>query len=202
MALPIVVAVGLVGAGNASANDDQAVRYAAGLGSAGTAEGVGYRTEVAPDLKTVSASVDSGRFVASPEGGIVLESPTGAAITTIPASFATAGGNTITFATAIAEGGRGITITPQVAKPAADELRTIATVPGSQDSDPIHNGAAAGAGVGAIVGAVLCLPALAAFIIGYLPCAAIGVLTNALFGALIGAVVGAVAPDVIPQVLP
>lgn len=195
--LPVAVAVSLVGAGTAAADTDQHVRYAEGLSSVGE----GFRTTVAPDLRTVSASLDEGRFVLGPEG-VIIESAAGSPIGELPAAFTTAEGNLIDLAAEIAADGRSITVTPELTPAATTELQDIATVPTAQYPDPVQNGAAAGAGIGAIVAAVVCLPAIMAFLVVYLPCLALVGLPNALIGALIGAVVGAAAPDVIPQVLP
>ncbi|APE33133.1 hypothetical protein BOX37_03185 [Nocardia mangyaensis] len=201
--LPVAVAMSLVGAGVSAAESDQQARYAAGLSSVGETDGVGYRSTVAPDLKTVSASLEEGRFVLAPDaGGVIVESATGSPIGEIPASFTTAAGNVIDLATEIAADGRGLTVTPQITPAAATELKDIATVPTAQFPDPVQNGAAAGAGIGALIAAVVCLPSLMAFLIVYVPCVGLVGLPNALVGALIGAVVGAVAPEVIPQVLP
>ncbi|MGW4636642.1 hypothetical protein [Nocardia sp. NPDC004415] len=199
-ALPIAVAVSLVGAGTGSAEVDQQTRYAEGLSSVGVTDGVGYRSTVAPDLKTVSASLDAGRFVAA-EDGVVVESATGARIGEIPGSFRTVGGEVIALATEIAADGRGLTVTPQITPAAATELKDIATSPTAQFPDPVQNAAAVGAGIGAIAAAIVCIPMITTMIL-YLPCVGLVGLPNALVGALIGAVVGVVAPDIIPQVLP
>ncbi|MFD4357878.1 hypothetical protein ACFWPX_35420 [Nocardia sp. NPDC058518] len=197
VALPVAVAVSL--AGVSSAEVDQQAQYAAGLASTGE----GYRTVVAPDLRTVSASVDEGRFVLAPDRDrVIVESATGTPIGEIPTSFTTAGGNAVTLASEIAADGRSLTVTPQPTAAASTELKNIATTPTAQFPDPVQNGAAAGAGVGLIVAAIVCIPAIMAFLIVYLPCLGLVGLPNALVGALIGAVVGAAAPDIIPQVLP
>ncbi|MFC4377259.1 hypothetical protein ACFO5K_24570 [Nocardia halotolerans] len=195
-ALPVAVAVSLVGAGTASADADEQGRYAQGLASTGQ----GYSTAVAPDLRTVSASLEEGRFVLAPQG-VVVESATGSPAEEIPTSFTTAGGNLITLATEIAADGRSLTVTPKPTPAATAELRSIATNPTAQFPDPVQNAAAIGAGIGVIAAAVVCIPAITTMIL-YLPCVGLVGLPNALVGALIGAIVGAVAPEVIPQVLP
>ncbi|MEV0076209.1 hypothetical protein AB0H58_07330 [Nocardia neocaledoniensis] len=200
-ALPLAVAVAFAGTASAEVTADQQARYAAGLASAGQAENIGYRTAVTPDLRTVTASVDDGRFVRAEDGTLTVESATGSPIAQVPTSFGTVGGNTITVATEISADGRTLTATPQVSPAAAAELKTIATNPAAQNSDPVHNAAAIGAGVGLIAAAVVCVPMITTMIL-YLPCVGLIGLPNALVGALIGAAVGAVAPDVIPQVLP
>ncbi|MFD3507426.1 hypothetical protein [Nocardia sp. NPDC058666] len=193
--LPVAVAVSL--AGTAAADVDQQAQFAAGLSSTGE----GFRTTVAPDLKTVSATVDEGRFVLAPDATVVVESATGAPIGHIPTSFSTVGGNTIKLAAEIAADGRSVRVSPQLNTAATTELKAIATAPTAQFPDPVHNAAAIGAGIGAIVAAVVCIPMITTMIL-YLPCVGLVGLPNALIGALIGAVVGLAAPDVIPQVLP
>ncbi len=198
LAVALPVALGLAGAGVCSAEVDQQTRYAAGLSSAGE----GFRTVVAPDLRTVSASVDEGRFLLAPDAGrVVVESATGDPIGEIPTSFTTVSGNVIALATEIAADGRSVTVTPRPTAAAVDELKTIATSPTAQFPDPVQNAAAVGAGIGVIVAAVVCIPMITTMIL-YLPCVGLVGLPNALVGALIGAVVGVAAPDVIPQVLP
>ncbi|MFC4125696.1 hypothetical protein [Nocardia rhizosphaerae] len=199
--LPLAVAVTFAGTASADVTPDQQARYVAGLASTGQTENIGYRTTVAPDLRTVTATVDDGRFVLGEDGTLTVESATGSPVAQVPTSFGTVGGNTITVATDISADGRTVTATPQVSRAAATELKTIATNPAAQNSDPIHNAAAIGAGVGLIAAAVVCVPMITTMIL-YLPCVGLIGLPNALVGALIGAAVGAVAPDVIPQVLP
>ncbi|WP_410874120.1 hypothetical protein [Nocardia sp. A7] len=198
LAVALPVAVGMAGAGVCSAEADQQTQYAAGLSSAGE----GYRTVVAPDLRSVSASVDEGRFLLAPDlGRIVVESATGDPIGEIPTSFTTVSGNVIAVATEIAADGRSMTVTPRPTEEASAELKTIATTPTAQFPDPVQNAAAIGAGVGALIAAVVCIPMITTMIL-YLPCVGLVGLPNALVGALIGAVVGLAAPDIIPQVLP
>ncbi|MFE6919715.1 hypothetical protein ACFVAV_01585 [Nocardia sp. NPDC057663] len=200
-ALPVVVAVAFAGVASAEVDSDQQARFARGLSSVGNAEGIGYSTSVTPDLRTVSATVDDGRFVRGQDGTLMVESATGSPIAQVPTSFGTVGGNTITVATEISRDGRTLTATPQVTQAATAELKTIATNPGAQNSDPVQNAAALGAGVGLAFAAIMCLPGIMAVIV-FFACTGLIGLPNALIGALIGAVVGAVAPEVIPQVLP
>ncbi|MGS2806488.1 hypothetical protein [Nocardia sp. MW-W600-9] len=200
-ALPVAVAVTCAGVASADVDADQQARFVQGLASHGQAEGIGYRTDVTPDMRTVSATVDEGRFVLGQDGTLTVESATGSPIAQVPTSFGTVGGNTITVATEISADGRTLKATPQVSQGAATELKTIATNPTAQNSDPVHNAAAIGAGVGLIAAAVVCVPMITTMIL-YLPCVGLIGLPNALVGALIGAAVGAVAPEVIPQVLP
>ncbi|MGY0503097.1 hypothetical protein ACWZHB_31825 [Nocardia sp. FBN12] len=198
LAVALPVAMGLAGAGVCSAEADQQTQYAAGLSSAGQ----GFRTTVAPDLRTVSASVDEGRFLLAPDvGRVIVESATGDPIGEIPTSFTTVSGNVIAMATEIAADGRSMTVTPRPTAAASEELKSIATSPTAQFPDPVQNAAAVGAGIGVIVAAVVCIPMITTMIL-YLPCVGLVGLPNALVGALIGAVVGVAAPDIIPQVLP
>ncbi|MFD4462770.1 hypothetical protein [Nocardia sp. NPDC058480] len=198
LAVALPLAVGLAGAGVCSAEVDQQTQYAAGLSSAGE----GYRTAVAPDLRTVSASVDEGRFLLAPDSDrVIVESATGDPIGEIPTSFTTVSGNVIALATEIAADGRSMTVTPRPTAGASAELKTIATTPTAQFPDPVQNAAAIGAGIGVIVAAVVCIPMITTMIL-YLPCVGLVGLPNALVGALIGAVVGVAAPHIIPQVLP
>ncbi|GAD84032.1 hypothetical protein FEK33_06615 [Nocardia asteroides NBRC 15531] len=199
--LPVAVAVTFAGAASAEVTADQQAQYVAGLSSVGQAEGIGYHTTVAPDLRTVSATVDDGRFVLAQDGTLTVENAAGSPIAQVPTSFGTVGGNTITVATQISEDGRTLTATPQMTQAAAAEVKTIATNPAAQYSDPVHNAAAIGAGVGLVAAAVVCIPMITTMIL-YLPCVGLVGLPNALVGALIGAAVGAVVPEVIPQVLP
>ncbi|MGW6426436.1 hypothetical protein ACWF82_27500 [Nocardia sp. NPDC055053] len=199
--LPVAVAVTFAGVASAEVDADHQARFAQGLSSVGNAEGIGYSTAVTPDLRTVTATVDDGRFVLGPDGTLTVESATGSPIAQVPTSFGTVGGNTITVATEISADGRTLAATPQVSQSAAPELKTIATNPAAQNSDPIQNAAALGAGVGLMSAAIMCVPAVMAVLV-YAVCAGMIGLPNALIGALIGAAVGAVAPEIIPQVLP
>ncbi|TCJ94221.1 hypothetical protein [Nocardia alba] len=194
--LPIAVAVSV--AGVASAEVDKQTQYAAGLSSAGE----GFRTTVARDLRTVSASVDEGRFLLAPDRGrVVVESATGDPIGEIPTSFTTVKGSVIALTTEIAPDGRSMKVTPRPTAAATDELKNISTTPTAQFPDPVQNAAAIGAGIGALVAAVMCVPMITVVIL-YAGCVGLVGLPNALIGALIGAVVGVAAPHVIPQVLP
>ncbi|MFD6389511.1 hypothetical protein [Nocardia sp. NPDC060259] len=199
--LPVAVAVTFAGVASAEVDADQQARFAQGLSSVGNAEGIGYSTAVTPDLRTVTATVDDGRFVLGPDGTLTVESAAGSPIAQVPTSFGTVGGNTITVATEISADGRTLEATPQVTQAGAAELKTIATNPAAQNSDPVQNAAALGAGVGMVFAAIVCVPAITAVIL-YLPCVGMVGLPNALIGALIGAAVGVAAPQIIPQVLP
>ncbi|MEV0337118.1 hypothetical protein [Nocardia sp. NPDC050717] len=202
-ALPLVVATSLVTAGTAVADVDteRQAQIATGLSSAGTADGVDFRTVVAPDLRSISATVDNGRFVITPDA-VTVVSGTGAVVGQVPLKFTTATGNAVAIASVVSEDGKSLAMAPQLSTDTSAELKNIATDPSAANHDPVQNGAAAGATVGAIAAAILCIPALAAFIIGYVFCAVPGIINMALTGAVIGAVIGLVIPESVPQVLP
>ncbi|MFC4124603.1 hypothetical protein [Nocardia rhizosphaerae] len=202
-ALPLAVATSLVTTGTAVADVDteRQAQIATGLSSNVSAEGVDFRTEVAPDLRTISATVDNGRFVITPDA-VTVVSDSGATVGQVPLKFTTATGNAIAIASVVSEDGKSLAMAPQLSTDTGAELKNIATDPAAGNSDPVQNGAAAGATVGAIAAAILCIPALAAFIIGYVFCAIPGVINMAIVGAVIGAVIGLVIPEAVPQVLP
>ncbi|MFD4462768.1 hypothetical protein [Nocardia sp. NPDC058480] len=204
-ALPLVVAASLFTTGTAAADVTVArqAEIAAGLAGEGVSEGVGYKTSVSPDLRTISATVDNGTFVLSPDSTKVdVVSATGAKVSELPLTMATVGGNNIALASVISEDGRTLQIAPQMSAATTDELKSIATNPEAANHDPVQNGAAAGATIGFLTAAIMCIPALAAFIVGYFVCALGGGLSYALTGAVLGAVIGLVIPESIPQVLP
>jgi len=87
-------------------------------------------------------------------------------------------------------------VAPEAVQPIAD-VGDIATNPNAANHDPLANGAAAGAVVGAAFGVVAC----AVTVVG-LPLIPLCILGPALQGAMVGLIVGAIAPDIIPQVLP
>ncbi|MGV9817755.1 hypothetical protein [Nocardia xishanensis] len=82
-------------------------------------------------------------------------------------------------------------------------LEWIATDPAATNSDPLANGAAAGAVVGATgSGAMSAVSCMAGFLVLAVPCGIIGAINGAVVGALVGLLVGAFAPDLVPQTLP
>ncbi|WP_280339900.1 hypothetical protein [Nocardia neocaledoniensis] len=81
-------------------------------------------------------------------------------------------------------------------------LHEVATDPKATNSDPVVNGALAGAGIGALATLVNCLPSVIVLGVGYPICLLLGVLPHAAVGAVIGGIVGHANPEVIPQVLP
>ncbi|MFE6926187.1 hypothetical protein ACFVAV_34605 [Nocardia sp. NPDC057663] len=82
------------------------------------------------------------------------------------------------------------------------QLQDVATDPKAENSDPVINGALAGAGLGALATLVNCIPSVIVLGVGYPLCLILGTLPHALIGAIIGGYVGHVNPEVIPQVLP
>ncbi|MFJ2835185.1 MULTISPECIES: hypothetical protein [Nocardia] len=202
-ALPLAVATSLVTAGVAAADVDteRQAQIATGLASAGAADGVDFRTTVSPDLRTISASVDNGRFVITPDA-VTVVSATGVTVGEVPLKFNTVDGNAIAIASVVSADGKTVQMAPQLSGDTSTELKDIATNPEAGNHDPVQNGAAAGATIGALAAAIMCVPALAAFIIGYVFCAIPSVISTALTGAVIGAVIGLVIPESVPQVLP
>lgn len=202
-ALPLAVATSLVTAGTAAADVDteRQAQIATGLSSAGAADGVDFTTVVAPDLRSISATVDNGRFVITPDA-VTVVSAAGVTVGQVPLKLNTVDGNAIAVASVVSEDGKTLSMAPQLSADTSTELKDIATDPAAANHDPVQNGAAAGAAIGAIAAAIMCVPALAAFIIGYVFCAIPSVISTALTGAVIGAVIGLVIPESVPQVLP
>ncbi|MGW5311810.1 hypothetical protein ACWEVD_25200 [Nocardia thailandica] len=202
-ALPLAVATSLVTAGTAVADPatERAAQVATGLSSAGAADGVDFRTVVAPDLRSITATLDNGHFVVTPDA-VTVVSATGATVGEVPLKLNTVGGNAIAVASVVSADGRTLQMVPALSSDTGAELKDIATNPEAANHDPVQNGAAAGATIGAIAAAILCVPALAAFIVGYVFCAIPSVISTALTGAVIGAVIGLVIPESVPQVLP
>ncbi|KAA8888195.1 hypothetical protein F3087_14150 [Nocardia colli] len=211
--LPFAVVASLANAGTASATElaDQQARWADSLSAAGAEQGVEYKTTTSADLKSVSTVLNSGKFTLTADSSAVqVESATGAKVTEFPMSMKSAAGNTIALAPQISPDGKTLVVTPQVTTEiagelknvAAGELKPIATNPDAQNHDPVANGLAAGAMTGLGVAAVLCIPAILVFIVGYFACIIASGISYVVFAAVIGAILGAVAPQIIPQVLP
>ncbi|MEV6218775.1 hypothetical protein [Nocardia sp. NPDC051833] len=97
-------------------------------------------------------------------------------------------------------------IDPEVAPVVSDVIETqlheVATNPTAENSDPVVNGALAGAGIGALATLVNCLPSVVLLGVGYPICLILGTIPHAIVGAIIGGVVGHVNPEAVPQVLP
>ncbi|QBS41099.1 hypothetical protein DMB37_14210 [Nocardia sp. CS682] len=212
--LPFAVVASLANAGTASATDyaAQQTRWAESLTATGNEQGVEYKTTTAPDLKSISTELNSGKFTLAADSSTVrVESTTGAQVTEFPMTLKTVAGNTISLAPQVSADGKTLVVTPQVTPEAAAELKNvtatgdlkpIATNPDAQNHDPVANGLAAGALVGLGIAAILCIPAVLAFVIGYFACVVASGISYVVFAAVIGAILGAAAPHVIPQVLP
>lgn len=211
--LPFAVVATLANAGTASATElsDQQARWADSLVASGNEQGVEYKTTTSPDLKSVSTVLNSGKFTLTADSSAVqVESATGAKVTEFPMTMKSAAGNTIALAPQISPDGKTLVVTPQVTTEiagelknvAAGELKPIATNPDAQNHDPVANGLAAGAMTGLGVAAILCIPAVLVFIVGYFACIIASGISYVVFAAVIGAILGAVAPQIIPQVLP
>ncbi|WP_194816995.1 hypothetical protein [Nocardia sp. XZ_19_385] len=206
--LPFAVVATFAGAGTASATDyaAQQARWAENLAVSATAAGIDFKTTVAPDLSTISTAVHNGTFKLTADSSAVnVESTSGAKVTEFPLSLKTVAGNTIPLAPQISADGKTLVVTPKVSPELAAELnaadlKNIATNPGAGNSDPIANGAAAGAVVGLVIGGIFCVPMVLSIVA--IPVCAVSLLGNVLWAAVIGAIVGAVAPHVIPQILP
>ncbi|WP_141717866.1 hypothetical protein [Nocardia altamirensis] len=218
--LPFAVVATVASAGTSSATDFAAeqARLAGGLVASASDQGVNYKTTTAPDLKTITTTLDNGKFTLTADASAVkVESATGAKVSEFPLSLKTVAGNTIALAPQVSLDGKTLTLNPQVSaevaaeaktaaadiKPvAAADLKPIATNPDAQNHDPVANGLAAGATVGLAVAAVLCIPAILVFIVGYFACIIASGISYVVFAAVIGAILGAVAPQIIPQMLP
>ncbi|MFI6040584.1 hypothetical protein ACIA8C_03055 [Nocardia sp. NPDC051321] len=211
--LPFAVVATLASAGTSSATElaDQQARWADSLSATGAEQGVEYKTTTSADLKSISTVLNSGKFTLTADSSAVqVESATGAKVTEFPMSMKTVAGNTIALAPQISQDGKTLVVTPQVTPEVAAELnkatatgdlKPIATNPDAQNHDPVANGLAAGALVGLGIAAVLCIPALIVFIVGYFACIIASGISYVVFAAVIGAILGATAPQVIPQVL-
>lgn len=159
--------------------------------SGGDNRGVGYSIDTAPGA--VSTVLDGGSFQLGADGtSVTIVDDAGAALTSIPLAYSIDGG-LHPVAASIGDGGRSLTITPQlpslvhpVYSPAAYQNLVTQIEIGWRDGGSVTAGI--GAGVGAVVGCILFL------FVGCIPGAAIG-------GA-IGAVNGIVGanPAVTPAV--
>ncbi|MEV0683914.1 hypothetical protein AB0I35_08620 [Nocardia sp. NPDC050378] len=202
-ALPLAVATSLVTAGTAAADvtPERQAQIATGLSSVVSEGGVDFRSSVSPDLRTISATVENGRFVLTPDA-LTVVSAEGVTVGEVPLKLNTVDGNAIAVASVVSADGKSVSMAPALSADTSTELKNIATDPAAANHDPVQNGAAAGATIGAIAAAILCVPALAAFIIGFVICAIPSVISTAITGAVIGAVIGLVIPEAVPQVLP
>ncbi len=174
-ALPVIVAVTFAGSGVASA--DASADQRAQPAVATTLQDDGYDTAIAAfsfgSATPVAAEIAQD---AEPSG----ESPVVEVAVPVAADV----------------------VAPVVSDVVETGLHDVATDPKAENSDPVVNGALAGAGVGALATLVNCLPSVILLGVGYPICLVLGVLPHAAIGAIIGGVVGHVNPEAIPQVLP
>ncbi|WP_342800546.1 hypothetical protein [Nocardia sp. No.11] len=174
-ALPVVVAVTFAGSGVASADAsaDQQAQSAVAM----AVQGDGYETAIA---------------------GFSFGSAT-------PAAVEIAQDTELSGESSLAE--EAVPVASDVVAPVVSDvveagLHDVTTDPKAENSDPVVNGALAGAGIGALATLVNCLPSVILLGVGYPICLVLGVLPHAAIGALIGGYVGHVNPEAIPQVLP
>ncbi len=182
-ALPVVVAVAFAGSGVASADAaaDQQAQSATVLAVPGD------------NFATAVAEFSFGSAV--PAGAVISQD----AEPSIPqaAELSDEGLVSEVAAPAISEA-----TAPVVSDVIENQVEEVATNPKAENSDPVVNGALAGAGLGALATLVNCIPSAIVLGVGYPICLLLGVLPHAAIGAIIGGVVGHVNPEVVPQVLP
>ncbi|MFC4127339.1 hypothetical protein [Nocardia rhizosphaerae] len=174
-ALPVIVAVTFAGSGLASA--DSSVDRQAPPATVSAVQGEGYGTAIAE---------------------FSFGAPTSAAATISHDSEVSVS----PVAEISNEGAVSEPAAPVVSNVIENQLHEVATDPKAENSDPVVNGALAGAGIGALATLVNCLPSVIVLGIGYPICLLLGVLPHAAVGAVIGGIVGHANPEVIPQVLP
>ncbi|MEU3011701.1 hypothetical protein [Nocardia asteroides] len=180
-ALPVIVAVTFAGSGLASA--DASVDQQAQPATAMVVQGDSFETAIAGFSFGATA-------------------PAGAAISQ-DAEFSISQDAELSGASPVSDAA-----TPVVSEAAAvsdvidSQLNDVATDPKAEHSDPVLNGALAGAGIGALATLVNCIPSVIVLGVGYPICLLLGVLPHAAVGAIIGGIVGHANPEVIPQVLP
>ncbi len=93
--------------------------------TSGVDHGIHYRTSVSPVGKTITATVDAGRFVAAADGSTVaLKSDTGATLDQV-GLHANLGGHVVTVAQRISADGHTLTLTPQVAPREIGQVKDI-----------------------------------------------------------------------------
>ncbi|MGW5440512.1 hypothetical protein [Nocardia asteroides] len=172
-ALPVIVAVTFAGSGLASA--DASVDQQAQPATAMVVQGDSYETAIAGF--SFGAATPANAAI-SQDAELSSASPVSEAATPV-ASEAAAVSDVID-----------------------SQLHDVATDPTAENSDPVLNGALAGAGIGALATLVNCIPSVIVLGVGYPICLLLGVLPHAAVGAIIGGIVGHANPEVIPQVLP
>ncbi|RDI52083.1 hypothetical protein [Nocardia mexicana] len=175
----VVMAITTVGITAATAHGQTAVATEQSTGNAtsGVDRGVDYRISVSPAAKTITATIDEGRFEVQPDGAsVTLESEDGTAVTNIPLRYESTG-RSFSVSQQTAVDGRTLTLTPE---PAGD-IALLQDI-GSYDRlmEQIYKnqpGVVGGAIVGALIGFLL-LPLM---------------LVTVPAGALIGAIAGGYA---------
>ncbi|GAD86965.1 hypothetical protein FEK33_24840 [Nocardia asteroides NBRC 15531] len=179
-ALPVIVAVTFAGSGLASA--DASVDQQAQPATAMVVQGDSYETAIA-----------GFSFGATPANAAISQD----------AELSMSQDAELSGASPVSDAA-----TPVVSEAAAvsdvidSQLNDVATDPKAEHSDPVLNGALAGAGIGALATLVNCIPSVIVLGVGYPICLLLGVLPHAAVGAIIGGIVGHANPEVIPQVLP
>ncbi|MEV0687991.1 hypothetical protein AB0I35_29395 [Nocardia sp. NPDC050378] len=182
-ALPVVVAVAFAGSGVASADAfaDQQAQSA---------------TVVAVEGDSYATAIAEYSFGSAVPAGVAISQD---AEPSIPQAAELSNENLVSevAAPAISEA-----TAPVVSDVTESQLHEVATNPKAENSDPVVNGALAGAGLGALTTLVNCIPSAIILGVGYPICLLLGVLPHAAVGAIIGGIVGHVNPEVVPQVLP
>ncbi|MGQ4616060.1 hypothetical protein [Nocardia sp. R7R-8] len=140
----------------------------------GTDQGVSYALQLADAGKSVVTSVTGGAFsVDTDNRSVTLTNSAGAAVTTIPLT-ATAKGQEVRIAAAVADEGRQLTLTPQIA-PTANAPVAAQFIGAQEWFFAELQRASLGALVGGLIGAAI---GIVFFGVGILP--------GAVLGALIG----------------
>ncbi|MEU7629690.1 hypothetical protein AB0C34_06840 [Nocardia sp. NPDC049220] len=140
----------------------------------GTDQGVGYLLQIADTGKSLVTSVTGGAFsLDSDQQSVSLKNSTGDTVTTIPLT-ATAKGQPVQIAANIADEGKQLTLTPQVA-PTANAPVAAEFVGAQEWFFAELQRASLGAAVGGLIGA-----AIGILFFG------VGILPGAVLGALVG----------------
>ncbi|WP_063052814.1 hypothetical protein [Nocardia arthritidis] len=140
----------------------------------GTDQGVGYALQLADAGKSVVTSVTGGAFsVDTDNRSVTLKNSAGETVTSIPLT-ATAKGQEVNIAAAVADDGRQLTLTPQVA-PTANAPVAAEFIGAQEWFFAELQRASLGALVGGLIGAAI---GIVFFGVGILP--------GAVLGALIG----------------
>ncbi|WP_433679612.1 hypothetical protein [Nocardia sp. CA-119907] len=124
--------------------------------TSGVDHGINYQITVSPADRVVTATVENGVFEIAQNGGVVLESGDGAAVTEIPQWFAV-DGRSIAIAQHIGADGRTLAVTPT---PTAEDIAQLKDISSYDRLKEQINKNLPGVVGGAIVGGLLgaCLP--------------------------------------------